>query len=319
MANYRIGDIVRLTRKSIGMSQEELAYQAGVATETISRIESGKHKVTQSTYQKVMEPLNRFQNRSYAVCTSDDVGIIEEKKLLEDAVVKYDYKKATELLEDLKGVVTNNIVNNQYIQKAEALLDYYNGIISAEELAQRLEKVLHFTVEDYQNYMEYTMYREEGYPYTEEEILTLMNLATAYDECGDSEKAEKILYMLLDCISSGYISGGDIAKMKIAVKRSLSFVMQGQERYDESLQLLQEVFAEALKENYGLVISLVAYDITWNMVKINEIVSSEKYNVNEIKKKKRQAYYIAAARNDNHIMEIVQKSYQSLCHQRIEC
>ena len=50
MANYKVGDIIRLTRKSVGMSQEEIAFLAELTPETISRIESGKHKITQNTY-----------------------------------------------------------------------------------------------------------------------------------------------------------------------------------------------------------------------------------------------------------------------------
>ena len=46
MANYKVGDIIRLTRKSVGMSQEEIAFLAELTPETISRIESGKHKIT---------------------------------------------------------------------------------------------------------------------------------------------------------------------------------------------------------------------------------------------------------------------------------
>ena len=42
MANYKVGDIIRLTRKSVGMSQEEIAFLAELTPETISRIESGK-------------------------------------------------------------------------------------------------------------------------------------------------------------------------------------------------------------------------------------------------------------------------------------
>ena len=52
MANYKVGDIIRLSRNFIGISQEELAFRAGLATETISRIESGKHKITAQTYKK---------------------------------------------------------------------------------------------------------------------------------------------------------------------------------------------------------------------------------------------------------------------------
>lgn len=312
MANYRIGDIVRLTRKSIGMSQEELAYQAGVATETISRIESGKHKVTQATYQKVMEPLNRFQNRSYAVCTSDDLGLIEEKKLLEDAEMKFDYEKAAIYIDDIKQRVENNTINRQYIMRAEAWNAYYTKKIDAKTLVERLEEALRLTVDNYEDYMNYEIYNEDGYPFTEQEILILMNLAGAYDECDMQERAIEILNKLLDCLNSGYIGGTDVSNLKIVIKRNLTRALQGQGKYEDSILQLEEVLEEAVKKKYGTMISLASYDITWNMIKINEISDEEKYNLEEIKRKKRQAYYVAAARNDNRVKELAKNSYKKV-------
>lgn len=313
MANYRLGDIIRLTRKSIGMSQEELAFEAGVATETISRIESGKHKVTQTTYQKIMEPLNRFTDRSYAICTGKNMGIVEAKRLLEDAEVKFEYEKAAEYLEDLKERVDDNVVNRQYIMRAQTLCDYdYYKTIDAETMAERLEDALRLTVENYHDYLDYDNYKEDGYPFTEQEIVILMNIASAYDERDMTEKAEKILCMLLDCLNSGYIWSREMGNLKIAIKRNLSRVMQGQGRYEESLMLLEEILEESLKTKYGPMVSLAAYDITWNMVKLNEISDTQRYDLEEIKRKKRQTYYVAAARNDNHVKQLAKKSYEKL-------
>lgn len=317
MANYRIGDIVRLTRKSIGMSQEELAYQAGVATETISRIESGKHKVTQATYQKVMEPLNRFQNRSYAVCTSADLGIIEEKKLLEDAEVKFDYLKAAEYIGDIKQRVDNNTVNYQYILRAEAWNAYYTKKIDAKTMVERLEEALRLTVDNYEDYMDYENYDEDGYPFTEQEILILMNLASAYDECDLPERAIEIYNMLLDCLDSGYIRGEDISNLKIVINRNLTFALQGMGKYEESLSVLQEVLEQSIKQSYGIMIPFALYDITWDMEHINKIESKQRYDLEEIRQKKRQAYYIAAARNDEYIKKIIKDSYERLFHEEI--
>lgn len=277
MANYRIGDVVRLTRKSIGMSQEELAYQAGVATETISRIESGKHKVTQATYQKVMEPLNRFRNRSYAICTGNEIEIIEEKKLLEDAESKFEYEKAAEYIKDLKRRIDDNVINRQYIAKAEIWNDYHRKKIDAITMAEQLEEALRLTVDDYRKYMDYKNYDQEGYPFTEQEILTLMNIASAYDECDMMEEAENILHMLLDCLNAGYIGGEDSDKLKLVIKSNLTRVLQGQGRYEESLLLLEEVLKESIEKKYGVMISHAAYDITWNMAKLNEINDTETY------------------------------------------
>ena len=317
MANYRISDIVRLTRKAKGLSQEELAFEAGIAVKTISRIESGKHKVTQATYQKVMDALNRFGNRSYAVCTSKDVGIMEERKLLEDATVKYEFKQAEEYLEDLKEKADDTILNKQYILRVESLLDYCNEKISAEVMVERLKAALHLTVENYQDYMSYSQYKEEGYPYTEQEILILMNLAGAYVECKQYRTAEKVLYVLTDCLDSGYIVGEEISNLKIVIKSNLSRAIQGQRRYEESMGVLEDVLEEAIKKKYGMVIVKTFYDIIWNMTKLNEVREKEEYTLEEIKRKMRQVYYIAAARKDEHMKLLAQNLYEKVFCEKI--
>ena len=43
MANYRAGDVIRLTRQAVGMTQEMLCENI-CSVETLSRIENGKHK-----------------------------------------------------------------------------------------------------------------------------------------------------------------------------------------------------------------------------------------------------------------------------------
>jgi ribosome-binding protein aMBF1 (putative translation factor) len=55
-AAYILASIAReiaADRKAAGMSQQELAQRAGLPPETVSRIESGKHKPTLATLKKI--------------------------------------------------------------------------------------------------------------------------------------------------------------------------------------------------------------------------------------------------------------------------
>ena len=44
MANYKAGDVIRLTRNAVGMTQEELS-DGICSVETLSRIENNRHKI----------------------------------------------------------------------------------------------------------------------------------------------------------------------------------------------------------------------------------------------------------------------------------
>lgn len=317
MANYRVGDIIRLARKAAGMSQEELAFRAGVATETISRIETGKHKITQNTYRKIMEQLNWSSERSYAICTSEELGILEEKKLLEDAENKFDFKKAGEYLDILKEKIEKDTVSQQFVMRTEAIQDLYaKGEI--ECAITKLENALKLTVEDYETYLECENYQENGYPFTEQEMLILMNIAGAYGDSGQHNKSECIYRMLLNSMNSGYIGGKTVTNLNLVVRRNYSRTLAFLEKYEEAIAVLKKTLEESVKEKYGLVIPAILYDITWNMNQINKIKNIEIYELEKIKRMKRQAYYIAAARNDVHVKNVIKDSYEMLFHEEIE-
>lgn len=53
-----IGEKITRTRKKIGMSQEELAFMAGLSRKTMHNIENGKTRVHVITIQKIIGVLN---------------------------------------------------------------------------------------------------------------------------------------------------------------------------------------------------------------------------------------------------------------------
>lgn len=299
MANYKVGDIIRLSRNFIGMSQEELAFQAGLATETISRIESGKHKISTETYKKIMSALNRFPERSFAICSRSDMEIIEEKKLLEEAEVKYELDDAEYYLSCIKKQIGDNEIDRQYVRRIEAILNYYDKK-DEKAFIEDVKQTLCITIKDW----DYEIYKGKKYPYTEQELLILMNLADAYSKNGQCEKSEEISQMILEYLDDGYISSGEIDNFKLTAKRNLTITYQKMGRYEESLKLLQQILNEAIALNYGSMITITLLDIAWNMAKLNEIYKHEYFQTELIKEKLTQAYFVASARNDNYIKDL---------------
>lgn len=299
MANYKVGDIIRLSRNFIGMSQEELAFQAGLATETISRIESGKYKISTETYKKLMGALNRFPERSFAICSRSDMEIIEEKKLLEEAEVKHELDDAEYYLSCIKKQIGDNEIDRQYVRRIEAILNYYDKK-DTKAFIEDVKQTLCITIKDW----DYEIYKGKKYPYTEQELLILMNLADAYGKDGQCEKSEEISEMILEYLDEGYISSGEIDNFKLTVKRNLTITYQKMGRYEESLKLLQQILNEATALKYGSMITISLFDIAWNMAKLNEIYKYEHFQTELIKEKLIQAYYVAGARNDNYIKNL---------------
>lgn len=314
MANYKVGDIIRLSRNFIGMSQEELAFRAGLATETISRIESGKHKISTETYKKIMSALNRFSERSFTICSRSDMEIIEEKKLLEEAEVKYELDDVEYYLSHIKEQIGDNEIDRQYVRRIEAILNYYDKK-DTKAFIEDVKQTLCITIKDWK----YEIYKGKKYPYTEQELLILMNLADAYGKDGQCEKSEEISEMILEYLDDGYISSGEIENFKLTVKRNLTITYQKMGRYEESLKLLQQILNEATALKYGSKITVTLLDIAWNMAKLNEIHEDGRFSSESIKDKLAQAYYVASARNDNCIKILAKEFYKELFNVNIKC
>ncbi len=305
MANYKIGDYIYLMRKSAGLSQEELAFRAGVATETISRLENGRHKITTNVYKKLMFVLDNFPQRFYGICTIKDVEIIEMKQMEEDAEVKFEYEKAQEYLEFIKQKADDTEENQQYILRAEAMLEYYTGKLNIEQMLEKLKYALKFTIGNYEQIIS----SAENYPFTEQEICILLNIADSYGIINEYEMDEKIKRKLLNGIDMGYIGGRGIQNLYLTIKRNLAYSMLLQKRYEEAMEILTSVLKDAKNERNGIIISVVLSDMAWSMKKINTVKERIVYEDKEIKEILRKAYYVAAARNDNYVRDIVKNVF----------
>lgn len=310
MANYNVGDIIRLNRKANGLSQEELSFDI-CSVETLSRIENGKHNVKKETYCRLMEKMNCCTEKNYAICTTKDMELLEERHNLEYAILKYDYITAEKYLNKIKGKVLENVVNKQYIQYFEAIIDYKNKKITEEVIVEKIENALKITIDNYEKYM------DSIYPYREQELLLLMGIASFYYKMEKYEKSESIYKMLLRCLDNGYIVGKNVYNLRIIILRNYGKLLQDMKKYEKSVKIHEIVMKEAIEHDYGYIIPIALNGIVWSKIKMYEN-GDVSINLEELKKLKRQAYYIAAARNDFNSKEVIKKSFELKYEEEIE-
>ncbi|MDD6306539.1 MAG: helix-turn-helix transcriptional regulator, partial [Clostridiales bacterium] len=141
MSNYRTGDVIRMTREYLGISREELSD--GICSpQTLYRLEYGKTRVKKELYAELMAKMERVPEKNYAVCVGKNMELLEERELLEKAMQDYDYEKADQYLKKLKEKADGNMITEQYVLKAEALLDYYCKRSDGETTVKRLEEAI---------------------------------------------------------------------------------------------------------------------------------------------------------------------------------
>ena len=308
MANYRVRDVIRLTRKAAGITQEQLS-DGICSVETLSRIENGKHAVKRETYSQLMARMGRNTSQCYALCMSKDMELLEERIWLEDALAKFDYREADRYLSILKRKIADTPMNQQYIARIEGLLDYRNKRIDAEEWIKREENAIRLTVPEYEKYL-FIEKKEDAFPFTELEILTLMSLANAYSVNEQPDIAIRIYDALLLGLEEEYMDFISVRKLRMVINFNYIRSLEQQDKYQEALDKGKKLLENAIKFDYGRMIPMALVAIVWDMNKIIE-KDNNANEILEIKRKLRQAYYIAAARNDNYNVNIIKNYYRS--------
>lgn len=302
MANYRVGDIIRLTRIASGLTQEQLSENI-CSVETMSRIENGKHGVKKDIYQKLMEKMNRNPERSYAICVDKDMQIIEERAAFEEAMTRHDFERADEYMTLLKEKAGESILTKNYVRRESAFLDFYQNRITSTELVEILEKLAEETVPDYRRYMEEKII----FPFTEQEIILFKRLAVAYGRNDKNELALEISEMLLRSLRSKYMI--EWKKNELSVYGNMARYYQKIGQYEVAYNINDTLIYETKKYDNGILVEESLFDKAWDILREIRNGKREKEEIEECKKLMRKAYYLSLSRNDQTNMKIFSDYY----------
>ena len=195
------------------------------------------------------------------------------------------------------------------MERLEGVIDYQLRRIDAEEYVRKMEDTIRITVPNYEKYLQI----EEGgrtYPFTELEALTLISLANAYGDIGKTQKGIQIFDMLLLCLDEKYMDAESVGRLQMLIKRNYLRVLEQSGRYQEAIENARMLLVDVIKNDYGRMIPVLLFGIAWDMRKIR-IDNEESIEdiLADIKKMLRQAYYIAAARDDEAILKIIKTYY----------
>lgn len=301
MANYRAGDVIRLTRNAVGKTQEELS-DGICSVETLSRIENGRHQVKRDIYRKLMEKMGRGVHDNCAICMGRDMFLMEEYTLFEDAMVKREYGVAKEYLRHLRENISELLADRQYLKRNEALLAYGLGEIRVQEFILQLQEAMEMTLPDYESYL-WGDRHDRIYPYREQEILILMGLGIAYYDLGELDKDIVIYETIIRSLDAGYMDAKNAAELKLINLANLARPLGKLGRYEEALAKAEEGLHMAVSRGYAHTLVELMMGTAGNRMKLAKtIVDTEKkqQELAESKKMMQQAYYIAAARKDQY-------------------
>ena len=260
MGEHSKSAIIKYTRMSKGMTQEELAE--GICDPvTISRYETSKIEPSDENFTRLMQKMGeRGEIYTFPMkCDSAEV----EKKMNEMLyfIEKRDWDEVEETKDDMLKeykVSMEYPENQQYLLRIDIIMKYDKGMINRKSAIIQLENAIKMTIKDYDNGKFSTRII-----FSETEIMILYNIATFTGQEGAFEKSNLIFSKL-----RGYFLENNVIndyKPRYLVNTNYSNLLGRNKKYDESIKICQEEIQWLIKNNKTNCLYNLYYNIGWNI------------------------------------------------------
>lgn len=288
MGRYRLGDIIKMTRKSLSITQEQLSEDI-CSVETLSRIETGKQNPSRDVYELLMARMGRIRDRAYSMLSISDFKVMEKIQLFEKCIHSYDYHKAENILEEIKRKLAGTILDKQFVLRAESLINYRLGRISTDEFLEELQKAIRITIP------KYGLISLANWPLTHNEAILLLNISTAYSEKNDYQNGIGILEEAYSALKHSYMDDDHRLIIQVTILLNLSKWYGLLGKHEKAMETATEGIQICKKFKIGNVLPNLLYNYVWNMEQLIDkgVLSPE--NKRECIIYLKQAYYIACA------------------------
>lgn len=300
MGMYRLGDIIRMTRKSLSITQEQLC-DGICSVETLSRMETGKQNPSKDIYELLMVRMGRIRERAYSMLSISDFKVLEKMKLFEDYIKLYDYNQAEILLNEIKEKLGNSILDRQFLTRAESLINYRLNKINTEEFLEGLQKALLFTIP------KYGTISLSKWPLNFNEAMLLLNISTAYAEMEDYMKAIDILEDSNSAIEQSYMDEQQRVIMQVAISNNLSKWYGLIGSHEKAIEIANEGILICQKSKLGNVLPNLLYSVVWSKEQLIELGVLSPENKRDCLAYLKKAYYIALAMQQPFIAQFLEK------------
>ncbi len=300
MGIYQVGEVIRRTRESMGITQEKLS-DGICSVENLSRIETGKVRPNRNTFEKLMERLGRSGEKYLPFVRGEDMETHILRGKISNLIGNCRYEEVEILLDKLEEKLDmNDSVNKQYIWRVRALVDYRLGKITSEQKKVQLENALRCTIPEYQN---------EILPnqiFTRIEIFIYCNIAVLYAEKGELDKAIVMLRQVEHYFEKEKIDSKERSISEVLALSNLAQCLGRKGDYIEARSKHRKVKEICMDNKRTSDLARELYDIAYDNEKLGEPLEMCKIEL-------LQAYYVARLGKNvmqmNHIRKHVKEMY----------
>lgn len=302
MGIYRVGEVIKRTRESIGMTQEELCE--GICTvENISRIENGKTIPNRRNFEDLMEKMGKTGKKYLPFIRGNDMETHLMREKLVVLISTHRYAEIPPLLKEFEERLDlEDAVNKQFVLRVRALTEYSLGHINEMQKRAMLEEALRLTVPQYD---------DGALPkgvFTRNELMILCNIASSYAEEGNLERAIAMSRGMESYFQNIHTDAMEKSISEAFMLSNLAQYLGRAGNYEESRAMQEKLKEDDIRMRQASNLSQLLYRIAYN---------NEKLGVHEkdCKEKLIQAYYVARLCKNDVMMKHIQKHVKETYHE----
>lgn len=301
MGVYLVGQVIKRTRESLGMTQEELS-DGICSVETLSRIENGKRAPNRANFEALMERMGKCGKKYIPYVHHRDMEVHRMLEKLTRYNLQNQYDKMEQTLDEMGSCLNlSDPVNRQLILMYQAMLDRNLERIEAAEYRRRIIEALNCTV---------PTYKDDGILpkgiFTRTEMKLFIAIAVSYILENNLDMAIFILEQLMEYHELTKIDIEEKVRVESSILNNLARCYGRKEEFERSKAIGITNMNQCIKFMRMTNLPSTMYGIAYSMEHLNE-------DPDTCKELFIQAYYAAEQTDNkylmNHIKVHIQKSY----------
>ncbi len=260
--NYCIGDVVRIRRQMLGMTQRQLC--GGICGEkTLQRLEANRACTHAEIVQGLFERLGMSGEYQRMRIVTDRYEAVRLHRDIMAAGIDYEAERERMLYERLQKIIDmDNPVNRQEMLRIECGNKFISGEYTQREYVIRLKEVLSITI------LPKNLHRNGKRYLTCVEINCLYNIAMY----AEGEEAGRYVKILQEIYCQYVAENGMMTYLPMysAIMRGVAGYLGNLGRYGESDEIAHTVISECLKTKQMNMLHDLLYSVWWNRMEYSK-------------------------------------------------
>ncbi|MDY5703621.1 MAG: helix-turn-helix transcriptional regulator [Lachnospiraceae bacterium] len=261
MGEYRKSNILKYTRKSLGLTQE-FVCESICDPVTMSRYENGVLDPSDIIFYRLMKRMGKNINLIHINMPKEFIIMDNVMKATTSDMEKGEFHEAINLIKKLQNINSPYDIPEieQFCGRIETIIEYIHKEITVDDALQRLSKLLQKTDIDSGKHLNRQIY-------TDSELLLYYNIAILSNEKGNTVKSIEMFHSLEEYIL--HREKLTDPKSRYIIFLHYSNILGQMGEYKKSISICKREIRWLYNNNKANYLYNYYYNIGWNIFQLN--------------------------------------------------